>query len=111
MTASSLTALESIECFVCISNERKTHFSLLFIWHGTCLSTVDSAGVFLRNLVDGEVRHIDVRAESGFEWCPDVTKMVPNHAAEEWVVFDLVCTSKVATLFANAMFRVAQEAV
>jgi hypothetical protein len=99
--------LEGIERFVCVSNEWEAHLSLLLLWHGTGLSTVDSAGIFLRNLVDGEVRNVDVRAELGLEGSANITKLLPHHSPEERVVLDLCGTTELAAFVADTVLRVA----
>lgn len=70
---------------------------------------MDGTGVFLWNLVNGEVRDIDVRAESWLEWSTDVAKLLPDHSAEEGVVFNLRGTAILATFATNTVFRVTQE--
>ena len=51
----TVSAAKGVESLVCIPNERKTHLSLLFFWHGASLSAMDGGRVFLRDFVDGEV--------------------------------------------------------
>lgn len=85
----TLVRLERIEGFIGVANEGKTHFSLLFSRHCADLCSVRRARILLRNLVNGEVRHIDVGAESGLERSMDVAQLVPNHSAEKRVVLDL----------------------
>ena len=68
----NLVHLERIEGFIGIANERKTHFSLLLLGHCANLCSVRCACVFLRNLINGEVGHIDIGAKSGLEWCTNV---------------------------------------
>lgn len=63
-------ALESVESLVSVPDEREAHINL---WHGASQRTANDGRIFLRNLVDGEVRHVDVRAEPGFERSADVT--------------------------------------
>lgn len=70
---------------------------------------MDGTGVFLWNLVDGEVRDIDVRAESWLERSADVAKLVPDYSAEEGVVLNLRGTAILATFATNTVFRVTQE--
>lgn len=72
---------------------------------------MNSTGVFLRNLVNGEVRNIDVRAKSRLERSTDAAKLIPDHSAEEWVVFDLCGTSVLAAITTNAVLRVTQETI
>lgn len=106
MLTSPLVALESIERFVCIPDEREAHLSFLLVWHSTGLSTVNGTSVFLRDLVNREVRHVNVGAESWFKRSSDATKLLPDHAAEEGMVFNLSCAAVLATLITNAMLRV-----
>jgi hypothetical protein len=68
---------------------------------------VDSAGIFLRNLIDGEVRNVDVRAELRLEGSADITKLFPHHSTEKWVVLDLCGTTELAAFIADTVFRVA----
>lgn len=56
----NLVGLEGIEGLVSIADEWQTHLGFLRVRHGTGLGTVDRAGILLRNLINGEVRHIDV---------------------------------------------------
>ena len=72
---------------------------------------MDGTGVFLRDLIDGEVRHIDVRAESRLKRSTNATKLIPDHSAEEWVVLDLCGTSVLAAITTNAVLRVTQETI
>lgn len=104
-------ALEGIECFVRVSDERQAHLRFLLVRHGASLGTVDGTGVFLRNLVNGEVRNIDVRAKSRLERGTDAAKLIPDHSAEEWVVLDLCGTSVLAAIATNPVLRVTQETI
>lgn len=104
-----LVGLECVECFVCISDKRKTHFCFLLVGHGTDLSSVCSTRVFLWDFVYREVRDIDVRAESRLERCPDFAQLIPNNTAEERVVFNLRGAAMLSTIVANTMLRVTQE--
>lgn len=70
---------------------------------------MDGTRVFLRNLVDWEVRHIDVRAKTRLEGSTDSTQLIPNDTSEEWVVFDLRSTSVLATIAANTVVWITQE--
>lgn len=70
---------------------------------------MDGTGVFLWDLVNGEVRDIDVRAESWLERSADFAKLVPDHSAEEGVILDLRGTTILATFATNTVFRVTQE--
>ena len=107
----NLAALEGVEGLVGVSNERQAHLGLLGVWHGAGLSTVDSAGILLRNLVNREVRHVDVGGETGLEWRTNATELLPYHAAEEGMVLDLGCATMLATLATNTVLRITQEAV
>lgn len=71
---------------------------------------MDGTGVFLRDLIDGEVRHIDVRAESRLKRSTNATKLIPDHSAEEWVVFDLCGASVLTTIATNPVFGITKEA-
>lgn len=108
---SLLVALESVESLVCVPDEREAHLSFLLLWHSASLSTVDGGRVFLRNLVNREVRHVDIRAESRFERCTDIAELFPDDSPEKGVVLDLCRTSMLATFATNTIFGVAQEAV
>lgn len=62
--------------------------------------------VALVDLVGGEVGDIDVGVELRFERRADLAQLVPDHAAEEWVVFDLLRAAGPA----EAVGGVAEEA-
>ena len=68
------------------------------------------AGILLGDLVDGEVRNINVRSQTGLERCADLAKLLPNNTAEEGVIFDLGRTTVLATFLTNTVFRIAEEA-
>lgn len=102
--------LKGVECLVGVADEGQAHLGLLLFRHGSRLGSMNGAGILLRNLVDGEVGHINVGAESRFERGTDVAKLVPHHAPEERVVLDLGRTTVLAALTTDAMLRVAQEA-
>lgn len=70
---------------------------------------MDRAGILLRNFINREVRHIDVRAEARLKGSTDATQLVPNNTPEEGVVFDLCRASVLATFTANTVIRVTQE--
>ena len=111
MTGSdTLIALERIEGLVGVADERKAHLRLLFLGHGAGLSTVLGAGVFLGNLVNGEVGNVDVRRETGFERGPDLAKLLPDDTAEEGMVLDLGGSAVLTTFLADTVFRIAEEA-
>lgn len=103
--------LESVESLVSVSDKREAHFSFLPLWHGASQRTVNDGRIFLRNLVDGEVRHVDVRAESRFERRTDITELFPDHPPKKGVVLDLRRTSVLATFATNTIFGVAQKAI
>ena len=98
--------MECVECLVCVPDEWKAHLSLLVIRHGTSLGTVNGSGVLLRNLVNGEVRHINVRAKLRLEGSTNVAELCPNDATEEWVVFDLRGAPVLATVASNTVFSI-----
>lgn len=102
-------ALEGIKCFVRVSDERQAHLRFLLIRHRASLCTVDGTGVFLWNFINGEVRNVNVGAQSRLERSADVAKLLPNHSAEERVVLDLCSTSVLTAVAANPVFRIAQE--
>lgn len=106
-----LASLEGIERLVGVPDEGQAHLGFLGVRHGTGLRTVNGAGVLLRNFVDWEVRDVNVRAETRLEWRANATQLLPDHAAEEWVVLDLRRTTMLATLATNTVLRVTQEAV
>lgn len=106
----SLAALEGIESLVGVSDERQAHLGFLGVGHGPGLSAVDSAGVLLGDLINGEVRHVDVRAETRLEWCANATQLLPHHTTEEWVVLDLRRATMLATLAADTVLGITQEA-
>lgn len=106
----SLAALEGIESLVGVSDEGQAHLGFLGVGHGPGLSAVDSAGVLLGDLINGEVRHVDVRAETRLEWCANATQLLPHHTTEEWVVLDLGRATMLATLAADTVLGITQEA-
>lgn len=103
-------ALEGIECFVRVTDKRQAHLRFLLVRHRASLSTVDGTGVFLRDLIDGEVRHINVRAESRFKRSTNATKLIPDHSAEEWVVLNLCGASVLTSVATNPVFGITKEA-
>lgn len=54
------------------------------------LSAQGGRVIDLVDLVGGEVGDVDVRVELRLEGGPDLAQLVPDHAAEEGVVFDLL---------------------
>lgn len=104
------TTLEGVEGLVCVADEGQAHLSLLGIWHSPSLSTMNGASVLLRNLVDREVRHVNVRAESGLKGRANAAQLVPHNTSEEWVVLDLGRTTMLTTLATDTVLRVTQEA-
>ena len=70
---------------------------------------MDGTSIFLRDFVNREIRHVDIRTEPGLEWSPDVAKLFPDYPLEEGVALNLISTSMLATFATDAMFRVAQE--
>lgn len=99
-----LISLESVKCFVCISDERQTHLRPLFIWrHATCSTTL-GRNILLRDIIDGKIRHVDVGDEVWFKRGVNTPKLIPDNAVEKSVVIDLV------RLLAGTMFGLAEEA-
>lgn len=105
----ALVGLERVEGLVGVPNEGQAHFRFLLVGHGARLGPMDSARVLLRDLVDREVRYIDVGAQPGFEGRTDVAQLLPDHAAEEGVVLDLRGAAILAAIVANSVVGVAQE--
>lgn len=101
--------MEGIEGLVGVADEWQTHLGFLRVRHGTGLGTVDRAGILLRNFINREVRHIDVRAEAGLEGSTDAAQLIPNNTSEEGVVLDLCRASVLTTFAANTVVRVTQE--
>lgn len=56
------------------------------------LSSLLRARIVLWNLADREVADIGVGGKVGLEGCADFAKLVPGHATEEGVGFDLLGT-------------------
>lgn len=110
MSTVSSISLEGVERFVRVSDEWKAHLRLLLVRHGPSLSAVDGTGVLLRNLVDREVRHVNVRAQSRFERGTDAAQLLPNDSAEEGVVLDLRCAAELAAIASDTVLCVAEEA-
>lgn len=71
---------------------------------------MDGTGVLLRNLINREVRHINVRGQARLEGSTNAPQLIPNNSPEEGVVFDLLSSSVLATFAADTMIRVTQEA-
>lgn len=101
--------MEGIEGLIGVADEWQTHLGFLRVRHGTGLSTVDRAGILLRNFINREVRHINVRAEARLEGSTDAAQLVPNNTSEEGVVLDLRRTSVLTTFAANTVVWVTQE--
>lgn len=110
MSTVSSISLEGVERFVGVSDEWKAHLRLLLVRHGASLSAVDGTRILLRNLIDREVRHVNVRAQSWFERRADAAQLLPNDAAEEGVVLDLRCAAELAAIASDTVFCVAEEA-
>jgi hypothetical protein len=110
-TESASIALESVESLVSVPDEREAHLSFLLLWHGASQRTVNDGRIFLRNLVDGEVRHVDVRAEFRFERRTDIAELLPDHSPKKGVILDLRRTFALATFATNTILGVAQEAI
>lgn len=70
---------------------------------------MDGTGVFLRNLINREVGHIDVRAKARLEGRTDAPQLIPDDTAEEWVILDLLGASVLATFAADTVVRITQE--
>ena len=97
---------ESVKALISVTDKGQTHRRLLGPTRfrlGTQLSRV----VRLRNLVNGKVLCVDGRLQLGFEWCADAAELIPLDAAEEGMVFDLLCTKRST----KTMFGVADETV
>lgn len=101
-----LTSLESVEGLVGVSDEGQAHLRFLGVRHGTSLGTVNGAGILLRNLVNREVRHINIRAETGLKWRANVAQLLPDHTAEEGVVLNLGSTAVLTTLASDTVLGV-----
>jgi hypothetical protein len=71
---------------------------------------MNGASILLRNLVNREVRHVNVRAESGLEGRANAAQLVPHNTSEEWMVLDLGRTTMLTTLTTDTVLRVTQEA-
>ncbi len=107
----NLAALESVEGLVGVANEGQAHLGFLRVWHGAGLGTVNGTGILLGDLINREVRHIDVGTETRLERRTNAPKLLPHDAAEEWMVLDLSCAAMLAALAADAVLRITQEAV
>jgi hypothetical protein len=88
LVAAQLRVLEGIESLVSVTNEWQTHLSILLCRHLFGLCSMHSTVVLLWDLINWEVADIYIRREFGFEWSPDLSKLVPNHATEERVLFN-----------------------
>ena len=107
----ALGGLEGIESLVGVSNKRQTHLSFLRVWHSTSLSTVNSTGIFLRDLVDWEVRNVNVGTKSGLEGSTNRPQLFPNNTSEEGMILDLSRSTMLAAVAADTVLRVTQEAI
>lgn len=65
-----------------------------------------SGVVCLINLINREIRRIDIGGEFGLEWRTDAAKGVEFNSTEEFVVLDFISTTT-----AEAVLRVANEAI
>lgn len=77
------------------------------MWYSLCLGAVCGAVVFLWDLVDREVADVDVRRQLGLEGCTNFAKLVPDHAAEEWMSFDRRSTIVSSAVIAEPVFSIA----
>ena len=80
---------ECIESLERVSNERKGHLRFVLVAGGLSLRTPLGGVVVLVDVLDGEIRNVDVGVETRFERSAYVTEFVPHDASEEWMAFDL----------------------
>jgi hypothetical protein len=92
--------LESIESLVSIPDKGQAHLSVLLRSNLLCLRTMNSTVVFLWDLIDREVRHVDIGGQFGLERCTNASQLLPDHTSEEGVSFDRVRTIVDAAVFA-----------
>ncbi len=70
---------------------------------------MSSASVLLWNLVDREIADICVRRELGLERSSNTTKLVPDDALEEWMLFDLRGTIMCTAFSTKPVVGIAKE--
>ena len=83
-----LGVLECIEGLVGVPNEWQTHLCILLCRHLFGLCSMHGTVVLLWDLIDREVANINVGRKFRLKRGPDLPKLLPNHAAEEWMLLD-----------------------
>ena len=104
-------SLKCIECLVSVADEGQAHLGVLVDRNGFCLGAVHGAVVLLRNFLDREVTHIDIRRQLWLEWSPNLAKFIPLNSSEEWVSLDRRGTVMSPTIIAQTVFGITQKAV
>lgn len=89
-----------IKSLVRITQEGNIHLwrFVLLLAIGSLLGPQLSSGIGLINLIDREVGGVNVGCQPWLEWSSDPTKAVKIDPLEEYMVFDLVCTSTSETI-------------
>ena len=88
----SKSAPESTEPLVGVADEGQAHLGSNVVASSSCLCTQSVAVVVLVDLVDREILGINVGLELRFERSANATQAIPLHAAEEWMLLDLIAT-------------------
>lgn len=96
-------APKRIKPLIRVPNERQTHLRAHIIALGLRLRTQLRRHIRLGYLIDREVLRVNVGSELGLEGGADPAQGVPDHAAEERVLFDFVAAAQAA----EAVVRVA----
>lgn len=104
---SSLATIHALEPFERVSNERKRHISRVFLAQSLSLGAMSGSGVFLGNLINGEIGNVDIGLQVWLERRADGAKLVPIDAFEEGVGFDFLAAVG-AGLAAHAVGDVAE---
>lgn len=68
------------------------------------------ACVLLRDLIDREVRHVNIGAQSRLERSTNVSQLVPDDTPEKGMILNLIGAAVLAALVTDAVLGVAQEA-
>ena len=86
-----LSGVEGIEAFVGVSQEGDIHLRHLISDLTSSLCSLEmSSGIGLVDLIDREVRRIDVGREPGFKWRTYAAEAVEVNTAEEGVGLDFI---------------------
>lgn len=66
--------------------------------------------VLLWDLINWKVTDVNIRRKFRFERSPNLSELLPNHSAEERMLFNGRCTIMCAAFVAESVICIAQEA-